>query len=239
MIKVTDEMLMSLADGELEEFIAVEVARAAEADPVLAMRLNEFKRTRNLAKAAYADILQERVPERLSTAARRPRRLLAGWRDWRVPLLPVGIAVAASIAGFALALAVMWAGPGSSFLPTQDQIALVLDSAASGEKMALADNRSIEPTATYVTLERVCRSFRVTGTTADAVAWLGVACRDDDKWQLEMAVAEGIPGSSDFAPASDRATQSVDTFLDAAGAGESLDDQTEKRLRLNGWRMER
>jgi hypothetical protein len=227
---------MAHADGELDSTTASDVARAAETDPALAKRLDEFRRTRVLAKEAYADILKEQVPSRLSAAARRRGKVSARWWDWRVPVLPAGVALAASIAALALVLTVMKPAPTSPLLPSQTEIALVLDRTLSGQRIALAAGRVMEPIATYVTPEGACRSFRVIGGSPDAVSWLGVACRHADIWQVEMAVAEGVPASANFAPASNRAIQSIDTFLDAAAAGESQIGQAEERLLRNGWR---
>jgi len=126
--------------------------------------------------------------------------------------------------------------PSSSALglPPEAEIAAALDRVASGEELTLKDGRLIQPTATYTAAHGVCRSFAVTGTSTDA-NFRGVACRHDGGWHVELAVAER-GHDSEFVPASDRATQSIDAFLDAVGAGESLDGPAEQRLRQSGWK---
>ena len=101
-MKVTDEMLMALADGELDRETALDVRHAVEADPALARRLAEFERTRTLAKQAFDGVLEEPVPLHLVAALGRGERSPkpAARRVW----LPVGAAIAASAAAFALGM---------------------------------------------------------------------------------------------------------------------------------------
>ena len=246
-MKATDEMLMAFADGELDEATAEALRRTVDADPALARRLADFKRTRALAKTAFAGVLDEEVPERLLAAVRpsaarravfRLPRLAWGW-------LPVGTAVAASIAGLALGTALTLRPAGeASLLPSQQRIAELLETAPSGEMRRLPGGSSgagpsatFRATGSYLAAVGVCRSFEM-ALGADAVAgWRGVACRRDGDWAIELVVADSaVRGGEDYAPAADTAAQTVDAFLDAAGAGGTLDETEERRLAASGWR---
>lgn len=251
-MKVTDEMLMALADGELDGATAAGVTRALESDPALRRRLAEFERTRILAKDAFRGVLDEAVPERLLAvvAANENRRPRAG--GWRLPSfgtwLPVGVALAATIGAFALgtALAPDLRRGDPSLPPTSQEIAGLLETTPSGEARTWPDGGeadgggSFEAVASYEVPGGICRSFRLSGGTAEASEWQGIACHHGEAWNVEMLVAgSGLAGDDGlFSTASDRATQSIDTFLDAMGAGASLDAAAERELLENGWQLD-
>jgi hypothetical protein len=245
-MKATDEMLMAYADGELDETTAEALQRTVDADPALLRRLADFQTTRALAKSAFAAVLDEEVPERLFAAVRpqaarlavlRLPRLRWGW-------LPVGAAVAASVAGLALGTALTLRPAGeASLLGSEQRVAELLETVPSGEMRPLPTGLSgAEPSGTfratgsYLAAVGVCRSFEV-ALGADSVAgWRGVACRRDGDWTIELVVADpAVPGGENYAPASDAAAQAVDAFLDAAGSGGTLDEAAERRLVESGW----
>lgn len=243
-MRVTDEMLMALADGELDADTAESVAQAVSADPALQARLAEFESTRRLAKGAFAGVLEEPVPSRLVAAigggrAARP----AYWRplSW---LWPVGAAMAAGIAGFAVADLLGEARQGAGSLPDTREIAQLLESTRSGETVAWRGENgsaagSFAATGSFMVSDGVCRTFSLEEGRADAGAWRGVACHQGEVWSVEILVAGAGAGQSGFfATASERATQSIDAFLDAMGAGGALEAAEEEALLTNGWRVD-
>jgi hypothetical protein len=244
-MKVTDEMLMSLADGELDEETALGVARSVDADPALRRRLAEFQETRSLAKQAFGTVLEEPVPARLVAAVGKAGA--GGWTGWRWPTniwLPIGAAVAASAAGFAVATALMTPQRLPALLPGPQEIASLLQTSPTGEARPWADDHSapgsgsFEVTGSYPVPEGVCRTFSLSTSAVDSTAWRGVACHQGEVWNVEMIVAGPGPDQSGFlSTASDRATQSIDTFLDAMGAGGALDAAAEQRFLESGWQQ--
>lgn len=103
--KFDDETLMAYADGALDALSSTRVARAAAAHRDVAMRIETFRRTAMLARAAYAPVVDEPVPARLIAAVRdtvtggnvaafRPRAKAGVIRR------PLAWAVAASVALF-------------------------------------------------------------------------------------------------------------------------------------------
>ncbi|MBL8833424.1 MAG: anti-sigma factor [Rhodospirillales bacterium] len=100
-----DETLMAYADGALDAVAAARVAKAARGERDVAARVETFRRTAMLARAALAPVVDEPVPARLVAAVRdtptganvasfRPRAKAGGLRR------PLAWAVAASVALF-------------------------------------------------------------------------------------------------------------------------------------------
>lgn len=65
-----DETLMAYADGALDALGAARVAKAARIDASVARRIEVFRRTAALARAAFAPVVDEPVPARLVAAVR-------------------------------------------------------------------------------------------------------------------------------------------------------------------------
>lgn len=247
-MKVTDEMLMALADGELDSETARDIMRSVAADPALGRRIAEFRETRVLAKEAFANALEEAVPDRLVAAVARG----GDRRRWAVrPLanklwLPLGAAIAASAVGFAVGM-MLTTGlrQNPSALPDARQIVRLLETAPSGEVLPWSGERVGEPegifeaTASYPVADGVCRTFSLISAAPGQAGWRGVACHHGEAWNVEMIIAGPRTGEDVlFSTASDRGTQSIDSFLDSMGAGESLDATVEEKLRTHGWRTE-
>ncbi len=70
MRRFDDETLVAFVDGELDDATADEVARAVESDAELAARVHVFADSAVLVRAAFADVIDEPVPDRLLLAAR-------------------------------------------------------------------------------------------------------------------------------------------------------------------------
>ncbi|HET9230902.1 MAG TPA: zf-HC2 domain-containing protein, partial [Vitreimonas sp.] len=62
---INDAVLMAYADGELSAEERAEIERALAADPALRAQLETHQKMRAQLSGAYADILDEAVPERL------------------------------------------------------------------------------------------------------------------------------------------------------------------------------
>ena len=70
MQKQSDETLVAYLDGELDSAAQREVEAWLDADPSVRERLVTLARSTELVHKAYADIVNEPVPERLIAAAR-------------------------------------------------------------------------------------------------------------------------------------------------------------------------
>lgn len=162
MRRFDDETLMAFVDGELDDATAGEVARAVESDAELAARVRIFNDSAVMVRAAFADAVDEPVPERLLLAARgmpasatvvplRRRTVIARW-----VALPLAASVAALMIG---AGAGYWAArapvatPGAELAAASglvDNLAGYYDlytvpaSGKNAEQVAFADMRTDE-----------------------------------------------------------------------------------------------
>ncbi len=228
MARITDEMLMAYADGELEPAAAADLRRAIDADPELARRLDLFSRTRSAAKAAFDPVLEEDVPPELVASVRgsAPVRRRLG-RLW----IPVGAAIAAALVGYAggarlgSAPTVPGAFPGA-------EIAAAVSGLPTGATAEVA-GASVEVAGSYATADGYCRVLAV---ALDAAGWRAVACGSGGRWTMEMVVSDSSVASGGYVPASGGATASIDAFLDAVGAGAGLDAAAEQGAIAGGWK---
>lgn len=238
MKKVSEEMLMAYADGELDGETAAELARAIAADPGLQDRVARLHAARSLTRDAYADVLDEPVPERLIAAAsagRSNRRSLG----WRFVWMPIGAAALASVAGFLLASALTpEEGGGVPDLRAFDGVAEVasrLPSGATATVPLAGGTVTLMPTGTYHTPDGYCRAFVVRPDSSAAVPWRAIECRHGNRWTVDMAIRDPGAGENVFAPASGVAVQALDAFLDAAGSEGTVEPAREQELIDRNW----
>ncbi len=102
--KLDDEMLMAYADGALDATAAARVARTALADRDVARRIEMFRHTAMLARAALAPVVDEPVPARLVAIVREaPAGNVVALRPKAGGIRrPLAWAVAASVALFVM-----------------------------------------------------------------------------------------------------------------------------------------
>ena len=212
--EVSDDMLMALADGELNEIDAQRLRRVIAADVDVAARYADFVTTRQMLQEAYPS---DPVPDGLIAAVmgganvvplRRPVAQRAGW----------GLALAASLV---LALGGFWAGRSTGVQPATVDLAQATAGLITGEEIGLPDGSTARVLASYETDQGLCRLIN----QADA---RHVLCRDPqaDSWVTALTVTTGNDDS--FLPASDLSVSLIDTLLDDLGAGPALDVAAER-----------
>ncbi len=240
---VTDEMLMSYVDGELDEASAAAVERAVQADPGLATRMDAFRRSRTATRDAFARLLSEPAPDRLVDSvlgsapigasnvvafSPRPRLVQAAMA------MAATLVVAAGVGGY-------WYGqtvgggagaPAVALLDGHPALLAALDEVPGGEARNL-DGGALALQETYRIDGGVCRSFTLAGGDGGV---RGLACNRGAGWNVDMAVADGGAGTGTFSPASDRAAFALDAYLDGLEAGGALGGAEEAELRERGWR---
>lgn len=225
-----DEMLMAYADGEIDVLAAKRIERAIAADPSLADKIAAHRALRVQLSAAFAPVLDEPVPPRLSAmisanvvafapqAVRTPppRRWLSG------------LAVAASLVA-GLGLGAQWQTSTSPVSATASGLV------ASGNLARQLDTQL----ASTAGGTRILASFRDNGGRYCRVfaAQLldGIACKGSQGWQLRQTNSSATPQDATY-----RQAASDDAALMAAAQemikGEPLDEAGEKRARAAGWR---
>jgi anti-sigma factor RsiW len=254
----SDEMLMRLADGELEEPVATGLRARIAADPGLAARFAAFERTRRAAADAFAGIAAQPVPDRLiaavlaaDAATRRaaprvaPAAAPPAAPPWATrPARPVRrfipLALAASVAALIALPAGYMLGRGGEGDVLRDPlrggaglVAAALETTASGERRS-AGGLSVRPLASHRVAGGVCRDFLLepaAGATTAPV--LGVACRDGAGWVLRASVT--LQGGDALRTASaDHPV--IAAVLEGLGAAPPLDPDSEAALLRQGWR---
>lgn len=236
---ISDEMIMALADGELTGEAADRVRSAIDADPRLQQTFEMYRQSRDLLAGGFDGILEKPVPEALSrlvlrrdkepaqvVALKTRREVRPAWSaDAFIPRAAAAavLIACAAFAGFRVGQgegtdgAVFLAGP----LPESSPLPALLSSLPAGE-IAEAEGSAFEVVATVRTgAGEICREFEL--RSAD-VSTLGLACRVDGAWQVEVA-ALGAPGkaSGQYVPASEGASGLIGVALEDKGAYDVLD----------------
>ena len=233
-----DEMLMAYVDGELDAKLSAEIAAAVEKEPALARRVEQQRALRAKISGAFAKVLDQPVPDRLTRAAQANRGNVLKFpaRPARAPAAPWRAREwAAMAASLLLGAVISWrlletggapivAGDGA--LVARGELALALD------RQLASEQRGGEPVSIGLTVRTrdgsYCRSFvlRSAKTT-------GLACRVGPDWQVPVTDTSPIPSgemqqASSVAPAILRA-------IEARGDGAVLDAAAERSAQQGGW----
>lgn len=240
-MKYTDEMLMAYADGELDAATRTGIENAMRADPAIAARVEEHRALRALAGNAFADSLQEPVPERLTLlvrpasnvrsldAARAERERRRSLRRWSWPELG---AIAATLVVGVLAGHLLW--QRESPLAVRDGAVVAQGSLAAALSNQLASD---PPGPVRIGLSfrardgRYCRTFIVTGTA-------GLACREGAHWSVPV-IAGAPAGTAAYRQAGSAMPAAVLDAVDQRIAGASLGQDAERAARDRAWRPDK
>ncbi|MDE2356043.1 MAG: anti-sigma factor [Alphaproteobacteria bacterium] len=239
---IDDETLMAYLDGELSPARRAEVEDAVQADPALSALLERHRALGQNMALAFADVLDEPVPDALTRAARGPAAApvvdLAAVRQarearravWRRPEALGWLA--------ASLLAVLIAGqtvltPPSPLTTRHGRLEAhgALAQALSSELASAGPGRSqVRIILTFRNAAgQVCRSFA-------SSALSGVACYDGKAW-----VVQGVFGGQDGAASGGYrlASGGDPRVMDLVGGlmvGEAFDATAERAARASGWR---
>lgn len=257
MARVTDEMLVAYADGELSKKDAELVEQVLrEGDTECRDAIDAFRRTAILARAAFAADATEPIPDALVRTVlgtgdegrpvdfnRRRRRRLAVL-DRYATAMAACLAVVFVAAGLMLALRPservtagrLDLGPVPSGSPLAHVLATVPASTPVAAETSGADGASklMVVSTFYDRTDRICREIELmdASLTPHRVA---VACRarDGDSWSIEgaaqIAVAQDAP-SPDYAPAGAAEKDALQSLRKMLGAKDALPPDEERRL---------
>jgi anti-sigma factor RsiW len=188
MQKHSDEALVAYLDGELESAERRHVEAWLDADPAARDRLSALAQSADLVRSAYADIVNEPVPERLLAAARgesavprpsasaeivalSPRRV-AGPRPSRRQW--IGLAAAAALFGLMIGSAGTYVGIG--LLPR--------DTGAEQTQLAAA-------AAQQIWLDNAAASYRLAVNAGDGML-VDVPASNDPREALQR-ISQNVP----------------------------------------------
>lgn len=252
MTKLTDEMLMAYADGQLGPADAKEVEIMVLADSEAARKVEALRRSLDLARTVMERPLREPVPQKLidtvlgtAEAQTNVVPFVKRWRPasraaWALPLaaalmLTVGLATylgrdRPEPSGFELAV-----GPLGGASP----LTAILENTGSGQGTTLPGGRK---TALILATFRdsglrPCREFEILGEESEPVE-IGVACREgDERWHIVGAaeVPAALTSNGTFLPSSNPPNDPLRAVLESIGAGTALSPEEEAELVKNRW----
>jgi hypothetical protein len=237
-----DQTLMAFVDGELDAERAAAIERALAADAALSARVAVLRAQRRRVEAAFAPVLDEPMPDRLSgllrgeapaadgatvvplaqARAARERRgnsaVAWGWAQWG------GMAASVLIG---LLLGLQFSGRGSD-----DGIAVGAVEHALSTQLASA---AVAAPAVAVQLSFVDRDGAYCRTFSTA-AVAGLACRADGSWAVHSVAAAASAPDGALRQAAAALPRAVLEAVDQRIAGNALDAAAERQARDGGWR---
>jgi anti-sigma factor RsiW len=242
-----DEELMAHADGEIAGERSAALEQALAHDDRLLERVDALKAQRQRVAAAFADVLDEPVPDRLSAllasssagvpppqvvelAARRrqsdERRGMSSWTAW-------GGMAASLVLGVVLGVQLLGPSGADDVLASDARGRLV-----AGQRLARGlDTQPAGQAAGGITVQlsfvdksgQYCRTFSA-GDTG------GLACRQEDRWTvLATASVEQAP-LPEIRQASSSLPRGILEAVDARIDGSALTAEQERQARERGWR---
>jgi hypothetical protein len=238
-----DETLMAFADGELDEVTTRQVELAIEADEALAERVALFFETREALASTMKPLLDEPVPAALQASVQAMVDKAAGTkpaeqvvvplrqkptpvndnRRWLMPVAASILAVVTGVGGYSIGRQT-----GTDTTAPGNEIARLLDSAASGGDTALAANDEQLHIVSSFRDEAgdFCREYELKRPGGSMIS---IACREDGNWVTRLAMS--APRSEGYTPAS--AQETIDAYLASINAGAPLTPD-EEREALSG-----
>ena len=253
----SDSTLTAFADGELDAGQSNQLEAALTNDDALLQRLEAITRQRDRLAAAFAPVLDEPIPDRLSAllrelsvasanitdlgAARAEKELLAGLQEQPVPAPRKAFSSWAQWGGMAASV-VLGVVMGTQLKPSAGNGDMGLQDgklvAGGAIEKSLAtqlasDNRSGGPVNVQLSFVdkrgQYCRTFS-TGQIA------GLACQDGRQWAVQhLATVDATPDTA-LRQAGSALPQSVLDAVDQRIAGDALNADAERAARAQGWK---
>jgi hypothetical protein len=255
---VSDEELMAYVDGELEPPDRARVEAAAARDARVAQRLERAQRMQSLLSQAFPLPSQQENPsaglsaaiDKLAANPPAPSEKVTAFAGRRAAPRP-------ALRNWALAASVVFAVAGGMFFwnaAREDAAHLVVENdagiiapnnplfaALEGASSATTydaggSGDSVRPILTFAANDgRFCREFEVRSGEATSV---GLACRGDSQWRLEILLpssGEGFGASGGYATASGYNEKALAAVVDSLMQGEPLDAEAERGLIERRW----
>lgn len=240
--KMTDEILMAYADGQLPDAEARKVEQAALADPALQKKISLFTETARQLKAAAAELppVPDGLADKISTmlesdaaGSDQPEQdnvVPFTRRSW-VSQLPAALAASITLAiGVAAGAALGPFGAPETNPPfglvalADPEIAVALSSAVSGTSSVLGSGATLNVIASFVDADdTLCREFDYEAENGSSI--VSVACRVNDTWRPKIAITTSHDQAATFAPAS--SLDALETWLSTSGFGDPLEPAME------------
>ena len=234
--KVSEDMLMALADGELDAETEGRLRAQVAADPALRRRYDDFVRSAEAVRGLFAATLAEPPPERLVAALRAapPRaRVPRAW-PWTsgggLLALAASVMLAAGL-GYLVGLGAGGGGDAGDGLAGLRAAAEALEGSPTGEVVELAGGGRAAVLASFDTTSGPCRQLQLRDGAGRVQESLG--CRTAEGWQIALVLPQAAQG--DYAPAEGATAGALDAYLGAIEASPPLEAEAEAARIRAGW----
>jgi hypothetical protein len=240
-VKYADEILMAYVDGELDATLQAEIAVAVQNDPALARRVEQQRALRAKVAGAFATVLNQPVPERLTRAAlpNRGNVLQFPARPARAPAAPwrarEWVAMAASLMlGALISWRVLVPGEGAPIVAGKDALVAHGELARALEHQLASEQQGKETVLVGLTFKardgNYCRSFELRSTRT-----AGLACRAGSDWQV-TTTDSSQPPQGQLQQASSALSPAILRAIEARADGAALDAEAERSAQESGWK---
>lgn len=250
MMEWSDAMLMAYVDGELDADTAASLTAALAGRPDLMQRVEALRRVRRLVADAYAPVLEEPVPDRLTALLAEPPMRSADVVDLAArrakakapsPAHPLSRRLAPWMAMAAAVVVGVLLSTGERPGFAGDAPVALLDGApvASGPlRTALethlasdAQTGAVRVGVTFAAANGYCRSFSAQGDAPIS----GLACRDAGAWQIALLERSQAKEGAELRTASGL-SPTLAAAIEARAKGDMLNAAAERAARDNGWK---
>lgn len=239
----TDEQISAFLDGELGEAETEKLAHEMEADEALSAHVERLRAANRVYVSAVAGIDRRPMPDAAQKilaappAAKvirfRPRAVGAFVTEHRA--IAASLLCAAAVWGVA---SILSPGPmlpdAGGLVVASSPLHRVLETAASSEPMQIAAGVTAIPRLTFASTDGgYCRQFAVSSSSGATSA---IACREEGRWQMQVAVFGPPIPVGDYRTASGPVAPALEAFIDGRISGSPLNAAEEARLLSQGWR---
>ncbi|SHG39536.1 anti-sigma factor [Massilia sp. CF038] len=248
----SDETLMAFADGELDDITSHEVELAMRLDPAIAEKVRLHQALRSNVFGAFAQSLDEEVPQRLQAAVRsgkvihldnvrqlrtpppapQPVRVVKrawSWPEWGALAATLVAGVLAGIVGArSLGGGQQFAAfdPEAGALTAQGRLATAL---AQQLSLSAPRDKDVRVGLSFISRQgEYCRTFLLP-TTA------GLACRSGAHWRIPVLASSADSKDGAYRLASSEMPPAVMQAVDELIVGKALDLAGEKAAQRQGW----
>lgn len=251
---IPDELVAAYVDGELEGAERARIEQAIAQDAQLAQRVAQQRALRDRLRGTYNSVLKEAVPLRLAQAVKfgaptgpaqvidlaqvRAERTRRGNGQRQAKVRRYSIAASVAVGLMAGVLIQRFATPGA-VTEFHDGSLLARGALAQALNEQLASNAA-PGAAVRVGLTfrskagNYCRTFTLSGGRS----LVGLACRDQDQWQLlNLMAAEGSGGGTtqNLRMATSALPPALLQAISERTSGDPLNAAAEAKARSSGW----
>lgn len=248
MMEWSDAMLMAYVDGELDADTAARLTAVLASRPDLAQQVEALRRVRRMVADAYAPILDEPAPDRLTALLTEPPARTAEVVDLaarrakpKVPARPLSqrlapwMAMAAAVVvGVLLSTGERPRLEGDALVALQDGAPVASGPLRTALETTLASDAqtgTVRVGVTFAAAGGYCRSFSAEGGAAIS----GLACRDGGAWQIALLERSPSREGTELRTASGL-TPALAAAIEARATGDMLNTAAERAARDNGWK---